>query len=285
LFWILEASWTRNFATLVSEDSLTENVQVKLVDDLPKLSKLPQSALSKDYRGAVRKLGDIIESRATPKQVDGLGATGRMLAELVDQWAQKINVPIGNFAGNSAAALLDHIIFKEVGRVVVLYDQAMSVIRVPTAEGDIIARHDKTLHGLLAGLPERLTNAIEEAVRPRLEKHIRDSHEYSHNSLANILAEHNQSLVYKFGNLSLPPGRPPPEPAEIERLGAEAVEAFEDAARRAHGFPPELALRDEIASSWSGVLASFKAKIDEVRSRLCLCACCVFVFVLVRACV
>ena len=59
-------------------------------------------------------------------------------------------------AGNSAAALLDHILFKEVGRVVVRYESAMSVIRVPMAQGDIIALHEKTINGLLAGLPERL---------------------------------------------------------------------------------------------------------------------------------
>lgn len=60
--------------------------------------------------------------------------------------------------------------------------------------------------------------AVEHAVKERLEKHIRDSNEFSQQSLASILAEHNQSLVDKFGNLSLPPGRPPPEPEEIEQV-------------------------------------------------------------------
>ena len=54
-------------------------------------------------------------------------------------------------------------------------------------------------------------------MKERLEKHIRDSHEFSQQSLASLLAEHNQSLIAKFGNLSRPLGRPP-EPDEIEQV-------------------------------------------------------------------
>lgn len=41
--------------------------------------------------------------------------------------------------------------------MVVLYEKAMAeVIKIPMAEGDIIALHEKTLKALLAGMPDRL---------------------------------------------------------------------------------------------------------------------------------
>ena len=60
---------------------------------------------SPEYRKAVGKLVHMIEERATPKRVDGMEASGGMLSELVDKWAQSINVPIGNFAGGPTANL------------------------------------------------------------------------------------------------------------------------------------------------------------------------------------
>jgi hypothetical protein len=77
-----------------------------MVKDIPSLSTLPSSSHTKEYRAAVRAFVEMIQARAKPKQVDATLATGALLADLIEKWADNINVPIGNFMGLSLSLSL-----------------------------------------------------------------------------------------------------------------------------------------------------------------------------------
>jgi len=239
---------------------------VEMVKNLAKLSVLPRSQLSGGYLAAVTKLIHVIEMKASSKKVDGVIANGGLLAQLIEKWADSINVPIGSFMGNSAAALLDHILFKEVGRVVVKYEKAMSIIAIPWAEGDIMALHDKTLNVLLGGLPGRLRNAIEEAVKPRLERHVKDNQEYSVDAVGKIFAQftgaNNQTLTANFSHLSQE------EPEEIEKRVVQILLLFQGEVRHSMLVRDDVAVTDNSAPGWSAARASLEEKLEFVRGRI-----------------
>jgi hypothetical protein len=175
---------------------------VAQVKDIPNLSKMPRSQHSPEYKAALQKFVLMLQVRATSKLISGASATGSMLANMIEKWTDSINVPIGNFMGNSAAALLDHIFFKEVGRLVDKYEKAMSVIRIPWTKEDIVALHDKTLVGLLGDLPQRLRGAIQEAINPHLEKYMRDSAEYAQQVEFNRSIMESESQVVALNKMS-----------------------------------------------------------------------------------
>jgi len=248
-------------------EAFTFPFPVAMVKDLPRLSTLPASQHSKEYRAAVRTLVELIHKKAAPKLVDGTHATGGLLAHLIEEWADNINVPIGNFMGNSAAALLDHILFKEVGRVVVLYEKEMSTIKIPWVERDILALHEKTLKGLVGGLPDRLRGAIEHAVKARLDKHIKENRDFSLASVANILALFNSTVASNFSSLT-PKGLPASEPEEIEKVVNTALTAFADAVRRALLLGREVAISESNAPGWSAGEAALKETLEGLRARV-----------------
>jgi hypothetical protein len=275
-----------------------------MVKDIPSLSTLPSSSHTKEYRAAVRAFVEMIQARAKPKQVDATLATGALLADLIEKWADNINVPIGNFMGlslslslslsygslslslslslppslyyvyiiyiyigNSAAALLDHVLFKEVGRVVVKYDKAMSMVAIPWAEGDILALHHTTMASLVGGLPERLRSAIEQVVKERLKKLIQENKDYYLATLSTVLSNFNRSVPLNFTNLTAP-GQPASSPKDIEKVVRDTLLSFEDAVRRALMLPFDAALSEANVPGWSAGVSALGATLEYQRARV-----------------
>jgi hypothetical protein len=239
---------------------------VAQVKDIPNLSKMPRSQHSPEYKAALQKFVLMLQVRATSKLISGASATGSMLANMIEKWTDSINVPIGNFMGNSAAALLDHIFFKEVGRLVDKYEKAMSVIRIPWTKEDIVALHDKTLVGLLGDLPQRLRGAIQEAINPHLEKYMKESAEYSHRIIVRTVAEYNMSVVSNFTHLALT-AKDFVDPQVIEQLTNSSLFGLENAVRTELNLNND-ARRIEVWAGWNESVEAFIETLHYQRGRI-----------------